>query len=331
VAGGTTADNPFLDSELNVLPADCPAEVSVTTQAWNKELNPDGTPKVGFLDGKSGIILVNGFATQGAAVGIRGYEYNGPKTEPTIEEIMTGDLKFKHVLEGPFDYGAPGDTCEGLRIQFKTEHGHEKLFVVMDTSAKSSSPIINCPEDVTLACDEEVTYPLPTVTGCLSEDIFVHYDPPAELLPAGQTLVTATFTYADGSAVTHPPEEEGDEAVPVECQFLVSRSFAFEGFYAPLKGVGGSCSSPILTANRGSAIPVKFKLLCDGTPIVGGPPPHMRITSCKTGEVIDDGDFQIVGSEWHFNWDTDDLKAAVYELRASLPDGTTKSAYVKIK
>ena len=319
---------------MDVEPTDCPAEILVTTQG----LNPDGTsmeqipPAEGQLGGS---ILLNGTISDAAAIGLRGVEYTGGEPEPDLEELLKhpdSKLLFKYILKGPANYGQEGDTCEGLKIPFTTKTGLENFYVIVDTLAKGNPLTVICPEDVSFGCNEEVVYPVPEIVGgCLSQGYYVAYDPPVELLPLGETLVKASLFYEDGSPLTYPPTVEGGDPVPVECVFKVTRRAEFSGFYPPLKGTGGACKSPLLIEKRGRVIPVKFELLCNGTPSVGGPAPRMEIRSCSGGHVIEDGKFQAVPPEWHFNWDTSGLKPGVYELIAKLADGTEKSIFVRLR
>jgi hypothetical protein len=335
VTGSFVADNEFLEGEVDVDPTDCPAEILVTTQG----LNPNGTSmqKVPPVPGQlGGSILLNGTISDAAAIGLRGVEYTGEAPEPDLEELLNhpdSKLLFKYVLKGPANYGQEGDTCEGLRIPFTTKTGIENFYLIVDTLAKGNPLKVVCPADVSFECNQEVVYPVPEIVGgCLEQGYYVAYDPPVELLPPGETLVKASLFYQDGSPLTHPPTVEGGDPVPVECEFKVTRlTTEFSGFYPPLNGTGGDCKSPILVEKRGRVIPVKFQLLCHGTPSVGGPAPRMVIRSCAGGHVIEDGKFQAVPPEWHFNWDTSGLATGVYELSAILPDGTKKSTFVRLR
>lgn len=310
VVGGITADNAYLQEELNIIPADC-VEINVDTSATFNDLN-------------SGVILVNGSATGGAAIGLRAYEYSGANLEPTLADLLgkDGALRFKYLLPGPFDYGAIGDECAGLKIPFTTVNGHENLYVVTDTVALSNPITFTCPEAVTFSCNDPVVYPLPEIaTGCTSQPIYVSYDPPAELLPLGESVVTATFSYENGEVLSTAPTDLNPNPEPLQCQFTATRTIgpdAFDGFFPPIKGHGGKCNETIARINGGRDIPIKFALSCGDQPIVLQGEPHIQILDCDGG-IAAEGDFHQASNEWHFNWDTSSVEPGIYQVVASVP------------
>jgi hypothetical protein len=147
--------------------------------------------------------------------------------------------------------------------------------------------------------------------------VTVTYDPPdAESLPDGVTPVTATATDSQGNTA--------------ECTFNVTRSrLQFHGFYSPIGNTGGSCGSPAVKQKLGSKIPVKFDTACNGGPYTGGQP-MLTIQKCQGSTTILTGNFELVGNEWHFNWDTSGLVKGVYRLIATLQDQTTREVFVDL-
>ncbi len=302
VTGGATADNPELEGLFNLTPQNC-AEVKLDTSATF------------FPDGKSGLIKVETFATAGAAIALRGYEFLPGGTPENLENLKTNSvLRFDLKLAGPFNLNA--NDCTAVTVPFTTESGHENLFVVADTVALSSPFVVSCPGDVTFGCGDSVVYPPVTVTGGCGT-VNVAYDPPANELPVGVTTVTATAS-----------DQSGNTSY---CSFTATRSaLTFHGFQSPINGFGGSCSSPFFTANRGSVIPVKFDTACNNSAYLAGTP-TLGIKSCASGAIITSGNFQLVANEWHFNWDTSGLPKGVYQLDATLQDGTHRLVFVRIK
>ncbi len=455
---GATADNPKLEARLGfpVDPADC-ASLSLDTSATLAG------------DGKSGIITANIVSTAGTAVWVRGFEAPDNQLPADVTDLeANGRLLFDMLLLGPLNMQVA--DCTALNIPFTTKNGTDKLFLVVDTIAKSTRMEITCPHNLAFACDEAVVYPEVTVKGGCGQ-VTVNYDPPAELLPAKVSTVTATATdeagnkavctfvvdnsakgipltiacpgnvvYACDEAVVYPVPTVGGSckgftvgynppanalpigvtqvtvtatdstgrtatctfmadnsakgipftiacpgnvvfacdatpaypaatvsgacksftvaynppanALPVgttpvtvtatdstgrtaTCTFTATRqSLAFNGFYPPISGTGGSCSVPLRTVNGGSIIPVKFDLSCGGSPSTGGQPTLriLKYPNCNTTpQLITGGNFQLVASVWHFNWDTTGLHQGVYQIIAHLPDGSEPSAFITLK
>ena len=301
VTGGATADNPELEGRINVTPADC-AEVAMDSTAM-------------FTDAYSGQITVNAFATTGAAIWLRGFEFMSGGDPGSLEDLKEhGELRFDVLLVGPFDLNS--DNCTALTIPFTTQTGHENLFFVVDTVAKSNPFEITCPSDVVYACGDPVVYPTVEVSGGCG-NITVVYDPPVEELPAGASPVLAIAT-----------DEAGNEA---QCAFIATREvLEFQGFFAPINGTGGSCESPLRSIKRGSDLPLKFKTKCNGSDSIAGKP-TFRILKCPSGKRISGGSFHLVSHVWHANWGTTGLAKGVYEVVVTLQDGSERSAFVELK
>jgi hypothetical protein len=304
VTGGATADNEELEERLNLLPEDC-AEISVATK-WSKE---------------NSLIQLTGFATAGAAVGLRGYEYPEGLKPPTGKKELQekGELKFEILLPGPFSF-SEGEDCTPLNIPVFNPDP-ERFYFVVDTLALSRLFAVTFPEPGTtyyFPCDEPVVYPVPDVTGGCGQ-ITVTYDPPADRLPPGKTEVTITAT-----------DQVGNET---ESYFVAVRSeLSFSGFQSPISGTGGTCNAPLRTLNRGSNLPVKFTTNCDGSLLQSGTPPYLRVYNCSNlNTPIQEGSFQVVANVWHFNWDTTNVPLGVYRIVAYLQDGTMREAYIRLR
>lgn len=301
VTGGATADNPALDARVNVIPAPC-ASYEMESMAT-------------FVDAFSGSVTVNATATPGAALWLRGYEYLGPGQPADLADLIAnGALKWDFLLMGPFNLNQA--DCTAMTIPFTTQTGHANLYFVTDAVAKSIPFSVNCGGDVTFNCTDPLVYPPATVTGGCG-NVSVTYSPAAQDLPPGATLVTATATDAAGNTA--------------QCTFTATRyALGFNGFFSPINGTGGSCSSPIRSVNQGSIIPVKFSTSCQGSTFLGGSP-SLSITRCVNAQPVGSGNFQPVANEWHYNWDTSGLAKGTYELIATLQDGSQRSVYVRLR
>jgi hypothetical protein len=109
--------------------------------------------------------------------------------------------------------------------------------------------------------------------------------------------------------------------------------------------MGGSFASPLRTFKLKSTIPVKFKAACDGSPVLTGVHTLQAIkySNQTTGDTPIDAtptdaattgsQFRLAGDEWHFNLDTKatGMSAGIWQLRATLSDGTQHSAWIQIK
>jgi hypothetical protein len=313
VSGGTTADNPVLVQKANIQATDCFSEIDVDT---GYEL----------INSQIAQLTVAGFATPGTALGLSGYYYSGTQSQPSLAELQAnGELQFEYVLPGPFSFTA-GDECTLLRIPVLVPDP-DKFFLKVDTAALSIPFEIACPEAVVFGCGDPLVYPPEGVYvlsgGCGDPASFtVTYDPAEEELPIGvPTLVTATVT-------------DGDPVRPntATCTFMATRqALKFQGFFSPINCSGGSCSSPVYSAERGKVIPIKFKTTCNGSTYSSGQPPTFRVVKCATGQTVSAGQVKLVANEWHGNWDTTGFAKGNYILIVTLQDGTEKSVSIKLK
>jgi hypothetical protein len=304
-SNGDKTDNKEIQGRVFITPSDC-AFLDIDSSAI---ISPDG---------HSGTITVNATATAGAAMLLRGFEYHGDVPPESIDDLKTnGVLKWDILMVGPFDLNK--SNCNALVVPFTVDAGASNLYFVADGAAVTRPLTITCAGDVEFGCflpDTALAYPAPVITaGCGT--VTVSFNPPASALPVGVTTVTATVTDTLGNTA--------------QCTFIATRhGLGFTGFDSPIDGTGGSCDAPLRTINKGSKIPVKFTISCDGSPTFSGQP-TLSIRKCPSGQIVGGGNFQIVANEWHFNWDTTGLNAGTYRLIATLQDGSTKEVFVKIK
>ena len=296
---GDKSDSEVINQRTPITPADC-AELNVDTS-----YEPPA-------DGSSGRVIVQGTATEGTAILLRGYEWKGTGIPQSTEELAANStLKWDMLLVGPFVLDV--NNCTALVIPVTTADT-EKLYFAVDTVAESKPMVITCPPDVDVSCGGTVEYPAVTVEGGCGE-VTVDFDPPADALPAGTTEVLVTATDSKGSQAT--------------CSFLATRLLDFHGFYSPIGKTGGSCGAAAIKQKLGSKIPVKFDVTCGGVPVTTGQP-TLAINKCLNLTPILTGVFQSVANEWHFNWDTTGLTKGTYQLVVTLQDGTTREVFVDL-
>jgi hypothetical protein len=137
----------------------------------------------------------------------------------------------------------------------------------------------------------------------------------------GTNVVTWTFDDGNGNKTT-------------ATQKVIISGLTFVGFYSPINGTNGTCSSPLRTINQGSVNPIKFDIYCGTTLITGGTPPVVMIqaytNNCTAGAelVVTNAVYQ---NDWHFNWDTTGWAKGVYKATVVLPDGTQPYVFVRVK
>ena len=194
VTGGATADNPELEDRLPVPPADC-AYYALESAAV-------------FSSTNAGTLIVNATATAGAAIWLRGFEYQGAGVPVDIDDLRTnGVLKWDVLVAGPFDFST--SNCTALNIPFTIQGNPTNLYFVADGVAKSTPFSVACAGNVTFGCADPVVYPAVQVTGGCGT-VTVNYNPPAHLLPPTVTTVTVTAT-----------DEVGNSA---QCTFVADNS-----------------------------------------------------------------------------------------------------------
>jgi hypothetical protein len=206
---------------------------------------------------------------------------------------------------------------------------------VNDTQA----PSIACPGNISVGCSiglvAPVTFAASATDNCDPSPLVTYSIAPGSGFPVGTTPVTCTATDSSGNHSS--------------CTFNVTRAaLGFTGFLSPIGGAdatGGSFSQPIGTFKGKSTIPLKFTASRGGSAVVTGI--HrlqvIKYTDQTTaGDPIDatptdaatTGDeFQLTGSEWHFNLDTKvtGMTTGIWLLQATLSDGSQHSAWIQIK
>jgi hypothetical protein len=127
--------------------------------------------------------------------------------------------------------------------------------------------------------------------------------------------------------------DDGNGNVTFANQNVILTGLTFEGFYSPISGTNGTCSSPLRTINQGSVIPIKFDMLCGGTLITGGTPPVVKIQLWSKCAFVSEpvSVNAVYQNNWHFNWDTTGWAKGVYKVIVILPDGSSDYVFVNLK
>jgi hypothetical protein len=123
----------------------------------------------------------------------------------------------------------------------------------------------------------------------------------------------------------------------------------FPGFDLPLGGAdatGGSPTQPLRAFKLKSTIPVKMTLGCSGIPVTTGvhamqlqkvtdiTDAAIPIDATPTDAATTGNAFRLddpAEGKWHFNLATKTLSKGVWQIRATLADGTLHTAYIELK
>jgi hypothetical protein len=208
-------------------------------------------------------------------------------------------------------------------------------FKVNDTTP----PQITCPAPMSVGCDVRLEVPVtfaPTTTDNCDTNATVTCEPVSGSgFKVGARTVTCTAKDASGNTNT--------------CAFTVTRAaLGFTGFLSPIGGAdatGGNYTAPVRTFKAGSKIPVKFTANCNGSAVTEGVHTLQLIkwsneTTAETPIDASPADAATTGNQ--FRWATDHwqyvldtaataMSVGTWELRATLSDGSTHSAYIALK
>jgi hypothetical protein len=127
-------------------------------------------------------------------------------------------------------------------------------------------------------------------------------------------------------------------------------SIGFAGFHEPIGGAdatGGTYADPVRAFKLKSTVPVKMTLTdCDGQPLTTGvhtiqvikysnattsDPP---IDATPTDAATTGNEFRLTDAatgEWHFNLSTKSLSRGIWQIKATLADGSTHTAFIELK
>ena len=144
---------------------------------------------------------------------------------------------------------------------------------------------------------------------------------------AGTTLVTWTFTDAAGNFST-------------ATQTVILDGLEFDGFESPIGGTGGSWSVPKLDYNQSKGtLPIKFEVECEHR--IGEHnyvhPGQSKLEIFKGSDAnppLLSTSFVAWGDDYHYNWTVSNNNVTpkgIYKIVATLPDGTKREVYIRLK
>jgi len=209
-------------------------------------------------------------------------------------------------------------------VHWKFDDGHGNVSTATQTViVQDTIPPVkpNLPDLTYNACSGSFpTPPTPQTTDNCAGAVYGTTTTQFPITNFGSNVVTWTFTDGNGNTT-------------VATQNVTVAGLSFLGFYSPISGTGGTCSSTLRTINQGSVIPIKFDLQCGSTLLTSGTPPVVLIQAykgCTPGAQLVNANatYQNV---WHFNWDTTGWSKGVYKVTVILPDGTTQIVFVTLK
>jgi hypothetical protein len=124
----------------------------------------------------------------------------------------------------------------------------------------------------------------------------------------------------------------------------------FSGFHAPIGGAdvsGGTYADPVRAFKLKSTVPVKMTLTnCDGQPLTTGvhtiqvikfsnaTTSDQPVDATPTDAATTGNQFRLTDAatgEWHFNLATKSMSKGVWQIKATLSDGSTHTAFIELK
>ncbi len=140
---------------------------------------------------------------------------------------------------------------------------------------------------------------------------------------------------------------DGTEAVQMA---TLCASVGFTGFHDPIGGAdstGGTFADPLRAFKLKSTAPVKMTLTdCDGQPLATGvhtiqvskfssaTTMDAPIDATPTDAATSGNQFRLTDAstgEWHFNLSTKGLSKGIWQIKATLSDGSTHTAFIELK
>ena len=127
-------------------------------------------------------------------------------------------------------------------------------------------------------------------------------------------------------------------------------SIGFDGFHPPIGGAdatGGTYADPVRAFKLKSTVPVKMTLTtCDGQPLATGvhtiqvskfsnaTTSDPAVDATPTDEATTGNQFRLTDAatgEWHFNLSTTGLSKGIWQIKATLSDGSMHTAFIELK
>jgi len=237
-----------------------------------------------------------------------------------------------------YDLGGPNFDSDDMDIDlgrgklYKTGFGDDGIFQASLDGSTPYSLLLPTPNRANSGiCYDPPGDKLYYFTGDASAIEVVNFD------GSGRAILVQGITFGEHLKVGH--------GIPTPCPTGLS----FNGFLSPVGGAdttGGSFSSPLRTFKLNSTIPLKFIISsCSDSPVTTGAHAFQALKWSDTttaGAPIDatptdagttGNQFRLTDNEWHFNLDTKGtgMSTGIWQLIATLSDGTQHSAWIQLK
>lgn len=272
----------------------------------------------------------------------------------TVPGALTAEATSKDGAKVTYDASARDDYDGSVAVSCSPESGSQ--FALGSTTVKcdasdaagnpatksftvsvvdTTPPTIDAHDNVsvlaTSAAGAYVTYASPSTHDIVDGDGTATCTPASGgLFSPGSTQVTCDAT-----------DKAGNKASP-SATFTVNVTFTFVGFFQPIDNVPA-----INTVKNGSTVPVKWQLkgqdgipITDVSTVVSGWPRYAPISCSATGSedaietTVTGGTslrYDPTGMQFVYNWKTSGVAGQCYRLDVKFTDGTTKSAWFKLK
>ncbi len=293
--------------ENYAFPINVPTQVTVTA-ADGDGVTASCTFNVTVVDNKAPVVP----ALPDVNVG----QCSGTPPIPVAMDSCAGPIQGKTKTHFPI-------TQQGTTVvtwSFDDGHGNVSTGTQNVIVKNTTPPVIPNLPDLVFSCSTPAIPPTPTATDTCKGPVPGTTSTTFPITTLGTTLVTWTFTDSYGNVAT-------------ATQKVIVTGLTFEGFYSPIGGVNGTCSTPFTTSKQGSVLPIKFDMLCGTSPVTSGTPPVVQIqqwVNCApVGQPLNVQ--AVYQNNWHYNWDTSAYSKGIYKVIVILVDGTSSYVFVQLK
>jgi hypothetical protein len=240
-------------------------------------------------------------------------------TPPTAVDNVAGNVV--GTTSDPKVYTAQGNYV--VHWSFNDGNGNISMAnqnVIVKDVTPPAKPVL---KDLTysLCSGPAATPPTPTTTDNCKGTVSGTTTTSFPITTVGTNVVTWTFNDGNGNSTT-------------ATQKIIVTGLTFVGFYAPINGLNGTCSSPQCVQICGNTIPIKFDMKCGSSYVKSGTAPVVKIQSysnncVQTAELVSAN--AVYQNGWCYNWNTSKCAKGIYRVVVVLPDGTTSSVFIRLK